>query len=79
MKCRGCLSEDTYEQKRIRHSLEFGGRTVIFENVPALVCTQCGETLFSAETAEVMQRAAAGGQPPSRTEQVPVYDLAEVA
>jgi len=78
-KCRSCLSSDTFEERTITYPLKMKGRIVIFENVPALVCSQCNETLFEAETLKRMEKLALAERAPSRTEAIPVYDLAEVA
>jgi hypothetical protein len=51
---------------------------VIVENVPAEVCTQCGETFIRPEVARKIQRIAWEQPPPKRIADVPVYDLAEV-
>lgn len=77
--CRSCRSRDTYEERTVSQPLKFGGQIVIFENVPALVCRQCGETLLRPETVKLMEELGRGEQPPSRMDQVPVYDLADVA
>lgn len=76
--CRSCGSSNTYEERTISYPLKMDGRIVIFENVPALVCRQCGEKLFRPETVERMDELGRGERPPSRIAQVPVYDLAEV-
>ena len=77
--CRSCLSKDTYEERVVSQPLKLNGQIVIFENVPALVCRQCGETLLRAETAKRMEELGRGEHPPTRLDQVPVYDLSEVA
>ena len=77
--CRSCLSKDTFEERKVAQPFKFNGQIVIFENVPALVCSQCGETLLSAETARRIDELGRGERPPSRLDQVPVYDLSEVA
>jgi YgiT-type zinc finger domain-containing protein len=76
-KCRSCLSTNTYEERKISHPLKLKDRVVIFENVPASVCSQCGETLFQARTVERMEQLGRGKRAPNRVERVPVYDLAE--
>jgi len=78
-KCRSCLAVDSIEDKEISYPRRVNGRVVIFEHVPALVCSQCGESLLRPETVKLMEELSRGERPPSRTEKVPVYDLAEVA
>ena len=77
--CRSCGSRNTFENRTVSYPLKLDGRIIIFENVPALVCYQCGEMLLRPETVKLMEELGRGERPPSRIEQVPVYDLAEVA
>jgi len=77
MRCAFCKSET--EEQLIRYVQEFEGRVVIIENVPAEVCTQCGEKFIRPEVAEKIQRLVWERPPPKRRAEVPVYDLAEVA
>ncbi len=77
--CRSCLGRDTYEDRLVSFPFQFRGRLILFENVPASVCSQCGEKLFSGDTADLMDKLARGETPPTRMTEVPVYDLAEVA
>lgn len=77
--CRGCGSNNTFEDRAVSYPLKMSGRIIIFENVPALVCRQCGEMLFRPETVKLMEELGQGERPPSRMERVPVYDFAEVA
>ncbi len=77
--CRSCRSPDTYEKRAVSQPLKFNGQVIIFENVPALVCRQCGETLFRAETVELMEELGRGERPPSRMDEVPVYDITQVS
>jgi len=52
-----------------------GGKLVSIEQVPALVCRQCGEETFSAETVKRIEALLASGATPSRVTEVPVYTL----
>lgn len=77
--CRSCGSTNTFEDSTVSQSLNFGGQIVIFENVPARVCRQCGERLFAAEVVRRMEELGKGERPPSRLDNVPVYDVSQVA
>jgi HTH-type transcriptional regulator/antitoxin MqsA len=77
-RCPICKSETLAEQ-RVRTTLEYQGRTYIFDNVPAEVCSQCGEILLRLEIAKQLERLMRVGTAPDCTEVVPVYDLAAVA
>ena len=63
------------EKKAIRHVHQWGERVFIFKNVPAEVCTQCGETYLGPEALEKMDRVVAGLPEPEEVTQVPVYSL----
>ena len=76
----GCaLCKGAVEERLIRYVQEFEGRLVIIENVPAEVCTQCGERFVGPEVAKKIQRLVWEQPCPKRSAEVPVYDLAEVA
>ncbi len=77
MRCNFC--KGSTEERMIRYVQEFDGRVIIIENVPAEVCTQCGEQLIRPEVAEKIQRLVWERPSPKRKAQVPVYDLTEVA
>ena len=77
MTCAFCKGE--LDERLIRYLSEFEGRVMIIENVPAEACTQCGEKVFRPEVVEKIQRLVWEQPSPKRREEVPVYDLAEVA
>lgn len=52
-----------------------GEKVLIFKNVPAEVCTQCGETYFEPEALEKMDRVVAGLPELEEVTQVPVYSF----
>lgn len=68
--CKGVL-----ELRRIRHVREWGEDLFIFENVPAEVCTQCGERFFGPEALKKMDAIVTGPQTSARRQPVPVYSL----
>ena len=70
--CKGAL-----EERLIRYVSEFEGGPIIVENVPALVCRQCGDKVFRPEVVEKIQRLVWQHPSPRRRAQVPVYDLAD--
>ncbi len=67
--CRGKITE-----RFITYTWEFEGRVVIIRNVPALVCSQCGERYFAPDTVEWLHDAVRHGTT-TRTETVPVYEF----
>lgn len=72
--CQGDL-----EEKMITYPTEYKGRVVVVENVPALVCKQCAETLLRPEVAEKLQKIVWGQVPHPKQVKVDSYDFAEVA
>ena len=73
MECPVCHNK--MENKLIRHCQEWKGHYVIFENVPALVCTVCRETLFTGNNVDKMNETLWSLPKSSRKEEVPVYQL----
>lgn len=69
--CGGILVEKT-----ITHEERHNSQLYIFENVKALVCSQCGEEYLSAETLKEMDRIVREAREPTRKEEAPVFDLA---
>jgi len=76
-RCAFCKGE--LEEKTVTYTTEYKGRVAVVENVPAEVCTQCGEKFIGPEVAEKIQRLVWEQPAPKRRANVPVYDLAEVA
>jgi HTH-type transcriptional regulator/antitoxin MqsA len=48
LKCDLCEGE--YEEKVVVRSYRWHGKTIVVEDVPALVCDRCGDTLIKEET-----------------------------
>lgn len=55
------------------------GGWVVIENLPALVCTQCGERFYTPDAHDLVVRLLAGQATPVRTETIQVYDAREAA
>ena len=72
--CRGSL-----RPKAITYTSEFRGKVVVVQNVPALVCTQCGEALLEPDVADKVQEIVWGKSGRSHPLEVAGYDFAEVA
>ena len=58
----------THEERR-------GTALYLFQNVPAQVCTACGETWIEEATRQTIDRLIREGRP-TRKVQTPLYDLA---
>ncbi|MBI3793944.1 MAG: YgiT-type zinc finger protein [Nitrospinae bacterium] len=74
MKCsiQGCPGE--YENLRIVHTERHNGRLVVMENVPAEVCSVCGDILLKPETIRHIEELLSKASQPHKT--VPLYEYA---
>ena len=68
---------ETFVEQTVTYTLEMEGKVIIIENVPARVCLETGERLFSPETVERLQQMIWSPQKPKRIIQTPVYEFAE--
>jgi YgiT-type zinc finger domain-containing protein len=61
MKCDLCDGE--YREKTVVRNYKWCGKTIVIEDVPALVCDRCGDTLIREETVaaidELLKKEAA--------------------
>ena len=53
---------------------EYEGHWYIIENLPALVCEQCGEIYYTPDAHDRVVELISSGKEPIRTEAVPVLD-----
>lgn len=67
--CGGALQETT-----ITHEERRGAEHYIFQNVPAKVCTACGELWIDEEVLQTLDRLIAEGVPVRKVE-TPIYDF----
>lgn len=74
-KCYFCKGKLAHE--RIRHVHRWGNRIVIFDNVPAEVCQQCGEVYLSPEVLQLMDEMTLQDYQPKAVLSVPVFSLPE--
>ena len=73
MKCsiEGCPG--TYEERLIVHTVRHQGQVIVIDNVPAEVCSVCGDILLKPETVRRIERLLRTGQQPART--IPLYEF----
>jgi len=74
MKCDVRTIGERHEQ-RIRYHADIDGKLVVVENVPALVCSHCGEISISPQVASSVQHTVWEGKPPLRAIETPVYEF----
>ncbi len=74
MKCtvEGCLGE--YEERRIIHTVRYKGRIIVIDQVPAEVCSVCGDVLLKPETVEHIEQLLKSLREP--VTMVPLYEYA---
>lgn len=63
-----------YEDRKIVHVERHHGQPVVIDHVPALVCSICGDVLFTPETVRRLQALTHSEARPTRT--APVYEYA---
>lgn len=68
--------EDRLVQPLVTYSVEYRGRIVVVENVPARVDPEAGERFYSPETVEQIQAIVWSGRQPDRMAQTPVFQFA---
>lgn len=68
--------KETFVPEKVTYTVEVDGQLIVIERVPARVCLETGEQLFSAETVERIQQLIFSKQKPSRMMEVPVYEFA---
>ena len=61
----------------ITHEERRGDKFYLFEHVPAQVCERCGETWIEEKVLQEIDRLIERGRP-TRTEETPVFDFANV-
>ena len=68
--------KEAFVEQQVTYTLEVRGKFFIIEHVPARVCVETGEQLFSPETAERLQRTIWGRKQPNRRLETPVFEFA---
>jgi len=72
MKCVFCGGRVV--RKRVTFSYEEDSKYLLVKNVPAEVCTKCGEKTYSPEVTDELLRFAKEKFKPVKTIKVPVFD-----
>lgn len=67
------LCGGTYKPARVRFLMD--EPLLAVENIPAEVCRQCGERMFSGRVVEALEAIRDGTIEPTRTAEIKVYDL----
>jgi HTH-type transcriptional regulator / antitoxin MqsA len=75
-KCHVCGSED-YQTEHISEVFNIQGEFHLVENIPAMVCSRCGEEVFSRETTEHVRVMLHKENKPVRSISVGVFSYGE--
>ena len=66
--------KETFVNTKVTYTLKAEDQLYVVENVPARVCKETGEQLFSPETVEHLHQLISGKTVPQKTIQTPVFD-----
>jgi len=69
------IEVESFEDRNINYAVEVDGQLYLIEHVPARVCLETGEQLFSPETVERIQDIIERQPIPIRILETPVYDF----
>ena len=69
---KGCPGE--YVELRIFHTVRYHGEVVVIDNVPAEVCSACGDVLLKPDTVRHVEALLQTATKPTR--EVPLYEYA---
>ena len=67
--------KETFVPEKVTYTIEVDGKLIVIERVPARVCLETGEQLFSADTVERIQRLILNRPRPARVMEVPVFEF----
>ncbi|WP_107669005.1 YgiT-type zinc finger protein [Cyanothece sp. BG0011] len=70
--CYSCGSEN-FTSQLVNETFEIEGKLILVENIPAQVCSRCGEITFSGETAEKVRLIVQGETKPIKSIKVDVF------
>lgn len=71
-KCHVCGSEESH-QELVNEIFQIDGNFYLVEQIPAMVCSHCGEEVFSRETTERIRVMLHGDAKPIKSVSVDVF------
>jgi HTH-type transcriptional regulator / antitoxin MqsA len=77
MKCVFCGGK--VEKKKVTFLYDEDDKYILVANVPAEVCTKCGEKMYSPQVTDELLRFAKRRSKPVKTIQVPVFEFQKKA
>lgn len=77
MNCHYCFGVDTFKEELTEFCSWHRPTPFVVENIPALVCIQCSETIFAGELnlGHLLDEIKAGRVAPATVRAVPFYDF----
>ena len=66
-------------KKKVQHIHTWGDKMILFKAIPAEVCKQCGETYFTPEVIEMVDKVTAGKYEAKKNIKLPVVTFSELA
>ena len=70
--CHVCGSTEA-QSEQVDEVFRIDGKLFVVEQIPATVCSRCGEVSFKMETAERVRKMVHGDSQPIKTIQVDVF------
>ena len=71
-KCHVCNSEE-YQIEYVNEIFQIDGKFQLVENIPATVCSRCGEEIFSREDTEGIRSMLHGNPEPIKSISIDVF------
>jgi HTH-type transcriptional regulator/antitoxin MqsA len=71
-KCSVCGSNN-YHMERVSEVFQVDGRFILVEDIPATVCSLCGEETFSREATEAVRQMLYSDTAPEKTVSMTVF------
>jgi YgiT-type zinc finger domain-containing protein len=68
------MMQETIIETEVTYTLEHEGQFILIEHVPARVCRETGEQLFSPDTVEHIQALINTGKKPDKVVETPVFE-----
>ena len=71
-KCHVCGSSESHPEY-VNEVFEIGNKFYLVENIPAIVCSRCGEEIFSSQTSEAIRVMLHGKSQPIKSVVLDVF------
>lgn len=65
--------------QKVEYDKKIGDKRILFEDVPALVCSSCEEVWIDGKVAEKMEKIFQKGNRPTRWIKIPIWSFSKAA